>query len=439
MKGVVRFGSICLLLSCVPTGFVWAQPTQSPLVKRMSQHEHNILNMYLEYQKLYYEDKSQKKELRAFEDLLSVYIDQVTEIYETLTLSERQTELPRDIAARTFAFKALMYLEKAPLNYEFYERACYEYYASLQLYEETDEAPVIFKDLPQPIQAGDKTYYRLKELLDEKGDGLMDFGKVRLSFRNFMVTANFDPEKLALTKVERGTDEDPILGASSDANYTFVLAEDIIKQAFADVFLNRREVDTYVALPYGTYVLHLQEGNRPYYTTLTRFYVRPNQEQHYVMEPLADWIILYENPTSKKPDYYKYRRNKSLLASDGLGSNFGLQNGSEPQAEKSGNGAAGTDLTSNHEALVAEIVSDMLPNFEIKMMFDLNDPEIKENAIMIISKSIVKYIESEAFYNKWNHWSASSEIAKEVRDVISPGSLVPVQLLELIYSVLKEL
>ncbi|MFQ5649002.1 MAG: hypothetical protein ACE5IY_03590 [bacterium] len=437
MKAVVRFLQIALFCACwTLTGF--AQNSQRSLVKRMSQHENNILYMYLEYQKLYYEDKSREHELRAFEDLLTVYIDQVTEIYETLTLSERKTELPREIASRTLVFKALMYLEKAPLNYEYYERACYEYYKSLNLYDGTDEAPVIFKDLPQQIQAGDKTYYRLKDLLDDKGKGLRDFGKVKLSFRNFMVTANFDPEMLELITVESGVSS-AAAPHVSNKEYTFNLAETIIKYAFAEVFQSRREVETYVALPAGTYVLRLHGGRKSGFTALTRFYVQANQEQHYVMEPLADWIILYENPTSRRPDYYHYRRNKNLLASDGLGGSFGLQTNGDVEEKVSGSADGESATTANHETLVAEIVADMLPNYEIRMMFELNDPEIKDNAIQIIARSIVHYVESQAFYNKWNLWSASWEISTEVRDVISPGSLVPIELLELVYNVIKEM
>ncbi len=440
MKAAARL--LLLWLLCVSVASeALAQSDQSSLVRRMSQHENSILKMYLEYQKLYYEDKSRRHELKAFEDLLTVYIDQVMEIFETLTLAQRKTETPRDIAARTLVFKALMYLEKAPLNKEFYERACYEYYQSLNLYEDTNSAPVIFKDLPQQIHAGEQVYYRLKDLLDDKGEGLRDFGKVKLSFRNFMVTANFDPEMLELIKIESVDDDDDKYLIGNESGYTFKLAESIIKDAFADVFQRGREVETYVALPHGTYILRLNSGRKSIFTALTRFYVRANQEQHYIMEPLADWIILYENPTSKRPDFYRYRRNKSLLASDGLGSNFSLQSDDKKfNNGEAGKGANGSDDNpSTHEALVAEIVSDMLPNFEIKMMFDLNDPEIRDNAVQIIAKSIVEYVKGPAFYNKWNHWSASWDISKQVRDVISPGSLIPIELVDLVHTTIREL
>src|SRR3972149_971079 len=92
-----------LIILCF-CGTCLAQVNTDALVKRMRQHESNILLMYLEYQKLYYEDKSRHHELKAFEDLLSVYIDQVTEIYETLNLSVRKTAAPRDITSRALVF-----------------------------------------------------------------------------------------------------------------------------------------------------------------------------------------------------------------------------------------------------------------------------------------------------------------------------------------------
>lgn len=411
--------------------FVAVPPVQSQelLVDRMRQHENSILRTYLEYQKLYYEEKSRGHELRAFEDLLTVYIDQVMELYETLNLSDKKSSVPRDIAARALIFKSLMYLEKAPLNVEYYERACYEYYEALSLYEGTDEPPVIYKDLPQPIQAGDKTYYRLKELVDDKGTGLQKFGKVNLIFRNFMVTANFDPELLTLRRIEGEK--------SRPTDVTYQLAENRIKQAFAEVFKRTPEVELSVALPQGTYVLRLLGRQKTTFTPLTRLYVRPNQEHSYILEPLADWVILYENPISKRPDYYRFSRNQNDSVT--AGNAHGVETNGNGVSKKSDDKSSSEILQQKHEQLVVDIVSAHLPNFEIKMMFDLNDPEIRRNAVEIISRAIVKYVESRAFYNKWNQWTASWEICQEIRQIISPGSLIPIELVELVYTVLNEL
>lgn len=405
----------------------YAQPQPNTLIERMRQHEHSILNAYLEYQKLYYEDKSQAHELLAFEELLTVYINQVMEIFETLNLSEKKNEAPRDITARSLIFKNLMFLEKAPLNISSYEKACYEYYEALNLYNGTDVMPVIYKDLPQPIQTGDKTYFRLIELLEDKGRELQNFGKVNISFRNFMVTANFDPEKLELIKIQR----QPI----TVEHFTFDLAEARIKKAFAEVFHRSKEVKTYVALPHGTYVLRLNSGGKSSHTSLTRFYVRANQEQHYIMEPLADWIILYENPTSKRPDYFKFRRNQPTTDSLKTKLTNGHSNGSAQNAPKS----TQQMFKTKYVKLVSEIVAEYLPNFEIIMTLDSNDSEVKGNVTQVIAETIVAHVESSSYYNKWNEWTASWEISNQVRNTLSPGSLVPTELVELVYQVLKEL
>jgi len=431
MKALSRilFFSLCFSVF-VLKGFSQNPPTV--FIERMRQHEHNILNAYLEYQKLYYEDKSRAHELRAFEDLLTVYINQVMEIYETLNLSERKNEIPRDIASRALIFKNLMFLEKAPLNVEYYEKACYEYYEALNLYEGTDSLPVVYKDLPQAVQTGARTYFRLIDLLQDKGRELNNFGKVKLAFRNFMVTANFDPEMLELIKIHNK----PI----SIEHFTYDLAEARIKKAFARVFQEDGEVETYVALPQGTYVLRLNSGIKSDHTALTRFYVRPNQEQHYVMEPLADWVVLYENPTSKRPDYYKFSRNLKRSDSTSVSpARFANGHSNGISKDKGKNKSLQETLKTNHLNLVAVIVAEYMPKFEVKFRFDLNDPEIKDNSIQIIAESIVKYVESSAYYNKWSNWTVSWDIANKIGEILSPGSLVPIELIELIYTVLKEL
>jgi hypothetical protein len=299
------------------------------------------------------------------------------------------------------------------------------------LYRDTDDAPVIFKDLPQYIQTGDKIYYRLMDILDDKGKEMFDFGKVIVSFRNFRVTANFNPQLVELIRVEDGS--------TADNELTYNLATPRIINAFDEVFRKAREIENYVALPQGTYILRLNTANSGGYTPLTRFYVRANQEQYHILEPLADWIILYENPTSKRPDFYKYRRNNQGSETGGFASNLNFnQTNGHTSASKTAPVSAVGEVTS-HEQLVAEIVAAYLSQFDIKLMFDLNDPAIKDNAVQIIARSVVGHVESRNFYNEWNLWTASWDISKKVREIISPGSLIPIELVELIYKVIREL
>ncbi|MFQ5709187.1 MAG: hypothetical protein ACE5HO_17155 [bacterium] len=423
---------LLLWLSCGSALNGFCTEDQSMLIHRMRQYENSILDAYLEYQKLYYEDKSRVKELTAFEDLLTVYIDQVMEIYETLTLAQQKTQTPRDIAARTLIFKALMYLEKAPLNTEYYEYACYEYFKALDLYKYTEDQPVIYKDLPRSIQTGNKNYYRLIDLLEDKGQGIKNFSKVNIAFKNFKVTANFDPRLIEILKIP-----DP---NRSGLQYTYKMTPARITKAFEEVFAKNRPVETYVALPQGTYILRLKQGRKSDYTALTTLYVRSNQEQNYIMEPLGDWIVLYEVPNSKKPDFFRFRRNKeSLQVSDitGVKDLDSLANSQFDQ--RIGETNHGVSSSATHLELVEEVVTYFLNQFDIKLLFDLNDPEIKDKAVEIISRTIVDFVESPKYYNQWSQWTASWEMSKEIRELISPGSPIPIELVKLIYQTLKQL
>ncbi len=426
MRAVIRF--LPLLLAGWSSGTL-AQQNATSLVDRLRQEESDIVSMYLEYQKLYYEDKSRTNELQAFEELLSVYIDQSMEIFETLNLVAENNQEARDIVSRALAFKALMFLEKAPLNNEYYEKACYEYYASLDLYAGTNIPPVLYKDLPAPIISGSRIYYRLVDLFREKGARLRDFGKVKLSFRNFMVTANFDPASIELVKLEE---------PSLSSKYTYQLAETRIRTAFEEVFQKSSTVETYVALPQGTYVLRLTGAGKDF-SALTRFYVRASQEQHYIMEPLADWIILYEKPASKRPDFTLYQRRKSLLANNGLPGDFGFRTrGNGTTFSRPGKGAPAKPRA-DKKAAVSAIALDLLSEDSIKMIFEAGDSTVSDSVIEIIAESVVNYVESPSYYNHWNHWAASWQISNKVRVAISPGNVVPIELVSLVYRVIESL
>ena len=93
-------------------------------------------------------------------------------------------------------FRALPFLEKAPIDATYFEKACYDYYEALTLYESTDKVPVIFKSLPYSIRLGNKFYNRLIDLLDEKGKDLFQFGQIHLVLKNFKVTSPFDESSL---------------------------------------------------------------------------------------------------------------------------------------------------------------------------------------------------------------------------------------------------
>lgn len=430
MKAAIRKVGV-VLLCWVALLQAASQEPQARLVNMMLELEASILDAYLEYQKLYYEDKSRMQELRAFEDLLSVYIDQVMQIYETLSLAERETQVPRDIAARTLIFKALMFLEKAPLNIEYYEYACYEYYKALELYKKAEDVPVIYKELPRHIQTGNTNYYRLIDLLEDKGQGLKEYGKVNITFKDFKVTANFNPQMIEVVQIR-----DP---AALGADYTFDMAEPRIIEAFAEVFRRNTEVKTYVALPAGTYILRLKEANKGHYTALTTLYVRANQEQDYFMEPLGDWVILYEKPQSRKPDFYKFRRNNELLEGDAISeleSLEGLTNGSTSTSKTNGRTSG---RTAKHVDLVEEIVQHYFEALKIEGLLGLAPSQTRTTLAEDVAAAVVEYVESPRFFNDWSLWTASWRIATEVRDGTAPGYPVPTELVKVIHQILRQI
>lgn len=419
---------LVLLLRLVPPPAAISQQEENLPIQQMVMFENSSLNLYLEYQKLYYENKSLTHELSAFENLLDVYIAQVMKTYNTLTLTEKETQEPLDIASRALIFRALLFLEKAPLNTENFEKACYAYYESLDLYNNTDYIPALYKDLPRSIKAGGNIYFRMIDIFERKGRRLRNFGKVSLTFRNFSVTADFAPDQIKLIKLA-----DDSNGSNA---YTFALAEERIKEAIAKVFSGSDIIDVFVALPYGTYVLTLDKDDIYDFSVLTRFHVRPNQEKQYIMEPLAGRIIMYEIPTSKRPDYYRYGRQR---ASDQNNEFNRLQLTGTNSKNKFNKQSLRQEMSAKHEMLVEEIVHDLLPNYDAVGFFDGTAAAGVEAASHVIATSVVSFIESSEYYQKLNPWTASWQVAQHVRNQVNPGKMVPTDLVKLIYHVLKEL
>ncbi|MDZ7377256.1 MAG: hypothetical protein ONB13_11640, partial [candidate division KSB1 bacterium] len=242
-----RFWWFWLLLMANLIASAHGQSLDRILLPQMERYENDIQNTYREYKKIYYEKKSSLAELRAFEDIISIYVSQLLEIYETLSLSGYgNLDRPRDIAARALIYRALIYLEKAPLNLEYYEKACYDYYQALAMFESSDAIPAIFKKLPNPVLVGAKEYTRLIDVIDFKGSDLYAFGKVNLNLRNFKITTNLDIDEMEFMRVASPSDK---------MKYTYLLAEDRIKDTFKKVLVNDGRSSTFLALPEGSYFI----------------------------------------------------------------------------------------------------------------------------------------------------------------------------------------
>lgn len=411
--------SILLITFLVFPFFCFGQSHHRILIDKMEEYEVDIQNTYSEYQKVYYERKSSKSELLAFEEIISVYVSQILEIYETLNLSStKMMEKPRDIAARSLIFRALTYLEKAPLNVDFYEKACYDYYRALDMYSESDKVPVILKSLPKPIRVANIEYKRLIDLIEAKGKELFSFGKVKIVLKSFKITSNLNAESFEFIRFSSPT---------HTRKYTYDEAETRIKRAFNEILLNNNSNSFFLALPEGSYFIRSRTIDNPLFPYLSAIYVRANQQQEYVIEPLVDWIIMYENPTTKQPDFYK--------ANDTF-SGDGQKQGNGGSSFKSNNTKEDNDA--EKLSIIDNAITDAIENVDINKIFNLRDPWIRSRFANVASKTISMRLASPKYYNSWNLWWDAWEISKEITAQFSPGNTVPTELIELVHQVLQK-
>lgn len=399
---------------------IFAQSIEDKLTPRMQAYEHDIENTYSEYQKLYYEKKSSEAELHALEEIISVYVDQILKIYETLVLSGTKSLYEaRDIAARSLIFRALTHIEKAPLNPHHYELACYDYYAALDLYQDVDKIPVLFKPLPRELWIGNQKYDRLIQLMNEKGREIFSFGRIEFSFANFKVTSDMNANDLIFMRFK---------SSQRALKYTFNLAEERIKKAFKEALKGKENTSFYLALPEGSYFIRYYSDLNPLNVQMATIYVRANQTQRYLVEPISNWIILYEEPMNKRPAFNKLRS----ATNDNIGGS--LQRIDFLKVTKGDK----NQLAVLNQLMNATIKKSM-EEVELNLMFDLNDAWFRDKFVEITTGIIIKHATSSEFYNKWSLWHLAWEIAQEITATVSPGRQVSTEMIELVYSILKKL
>ena len=399
------------------TNIVFSQDYNNLLILKMEAYNKDIQNTYNEYQKIYYEKKSSKSELKAFEDIISGYISQILEIYETISLSKlKNHENARNIAAKSLIFRSLTYLEKAPLNIEFYEKACYDYYQALEMYNNITEIPIILKPLTNTIKVTNKKYSRLIDLIANKGKELYSFGKVKIVLKKFKITSNLNYESLEFVRISSTTNK---------KKFTYNKAEMLTKNAFKKVLYKNGTTSFFLALPEGVYTIRSKSIINPLYSSLSTIYVRANQQQEYIIEPLLDWIVVYENTKSRLPSF----NNEDLYTNATNNSSRFLFWGNN-------------DKDKNEEALknkINEIVSDNMGKININKIFNLRDPWIKSRFTNLASKVLITYITSNKYFNSWNQWVLSWDIANDITEEFSPGNSVPTELVILVNNVLVEI
>lgn len=413
-----KFQFVLALFSLFIIELAFGQEIVGKLTPKIQAYELDIENTYNEYQKLYYEQKSSEAELKALEDIISVYVDQILEIYETLVLSGTPAlEESRDIASRALIFRALTHLEKAVLNPEHYELACYDYYSALDLYKDTDAIPVLYKKLPRELWIGNKQYTRLIDLINEKGKDLYSFGRVEFSFNKFKITYDMDVELLEFVRFKTNTNK---------LKYTYRLANQRLKQGFKDALKEKEDVSFYLALPEGSYLI--RSGISPLRWSLASIYIRANQQQKYIVEPISDWIILFEEPQNKRPNFHRLLISRNRSGTTGTSRISNIQQLPEDKEKRK----------EYLIKLVGELVNESMKDVKLNLMLDLSDPWIKNRIVEFASSIIVDYAESKKFYRNWSRWALSWDIASQITSTVSPGQQVSTEMIKLVHSVISK-
>ena len=136
--------------------------------QQMVDYENDVVRSYNELQKFLYQDDRNLAEMVAFENLLSIYVDRILEIFSTMErLAGSSLETYRGVAARALIFRSLTYLERSKESKENFDKAVNDYKHALQLYKGIT-IPIMNKKLPYEVWIGRKMYTRLADLLDDK-------------------------------------------------------------------------------------------------------------------------------------------------------------------------------------------------------------------------------------------------------------------------------
>lgn len=137
--------------------------------QQMVDYEADVVRCYNELQKFLYQDDRNIAEMVAFENLLSIYVDRILEIFNTMErLAGSSLETYRGVAARALIFRSLTYLERSKNTPENFEKAVNDYKHALKLYTKGTTIPIMNKKLPYEVWIGRKRYSRLADLLDDK-------------------------------------------------------------------------------------------------------------------------------------------------------------------------------------------------------------------------------------------------------------------------------
>lgn len=140
------------------------------LEEQMVALERDVVRIYNEQQKFLHQDFRSDNELLAFESLITIYVDEILNLYDTFWRIRGTTlETQQNIAARCLIFRALTYLERTKQHKQNYAKACEDYKKALRLAQNELREPLLSTRLPHEVWVGRKLYTRLADLLDDRG------------------------------------------------------------------------------------------------------------------------------------------------------------------------------------------------------------------------------------------------------------------------------
>lgn len=160
-----------------------AQAIEMKLEEQMVALERDVVRVYNELQKFLSEDPHRRgNELLAFESLITIYVDEVLNLYDTFWRMKGTTlESQQNIAARCLVFRSLTYLERANKNSSNYAKACKDYKKALYLSQNKLEEPLLSSKLPHEVWVGKKLYTRLADMLDSRAKNFQMIDCFRMS------------------------------------------------------------------------------------------------------------------------------------------------------------------------------------------------------------------------------------------------------------------
>ncbi len=166
----IKVVALKLLITAICTSSIFGQSViETKFEQQMVEYENDVVRCYNELQKFLFEYEMNLSEMTAFESLLSIYVNRILEIYETMERVAGSTlETYRGVAARALILRSLTYLERSRLAPENFQKAVKDYKHALRLYQKSTTIPIMNKRLPYEIWIGRKMYTRLADLLDDK-------------------------------------------------------------------------------------------------------------------------------------------------------------------------------------------------------------------------------------------------------------------------------